>query len=235
LKPHIFVWLFLILPALFLPGQAGGSPEEDPLFVPEKKPLKGIRIDRVDRGSTETIAWIRIRVLLDTPFPETWSVLENIDEWDRFMDLYSKVVRLPSDEMMDRYELTVSPPWPINGASNIVRVMQKPKEHAFDYWVEGGFMQGTFGKISAGKEYGGSWILFENCGSPGHRSPDWLVKMAVYLVVPSVLKDIRQHILEIMEEAEKRPAAPGAGGPGTETSGQVREGPPSSGENAEGP
>jgi len=98
----------------------------------------------------------------------------------------------------------VSPPWPIKGATNIVRVMQKPEEHAFDYWVESGFLQGTYGKISAGPESGGSWVQFENFGSPGQRFPDWLVKMAVYLVAPSVLKEIRQQVLETMKEAEDR-------------------------------
>ncbi len=189
---------FLFDPGGLREGRVSLSPA--PATAQESKPVKGIHVDHVDRDATDRVAWIKIRVLSDTPPAETWNVIQNIQAWDQFMDLYSHVAVLRADGPMEMYEFTVSPPWPMSEAKTYVRVMKRPKDQTLDYWVDQGFMQGTYGKISVGKANGGSWILFENYGSPNHRFPDWVVKIGVYLVTPSVLKDIRNRVLKQMSE-----------------------------------
>jgi len=175
-----------------------------PAAAQEAPRVKGIRVEHVDRDASETAAWIRIRVLSDTPPQETWNVIRNIRQWDRFMDLYEEVEVLDPDGPMERYRLSISPPWPISRAESLVRVMKRPADRAMDYWVEAGLMQGTYGRISVSDADGkASRILFENTGSPDRRFPDWMVKISVYLVVPSVLREIREQILLQMERPEE--------------------------------
>ncbi len=206
LKRLLIAGFFLGLIVSASPPAAMAAPDGETDSAVAKKPLKGIRIDHVDRDASESVAWIRIRVISDTSLPETWSVLENVEQWEEFMDLYSKVERVSMDGPLDRYVFFVSPPWPLPKAQTVVRLMKNQKDHVLDYWIEQGFMAGTYGTVSVGENNGGSRILFENLGPPNQRFPDWMVKMGVYLVVPAVLKEIRERVREIKEEAQDHPA-----------------------------
>jgi len=88
----------------------------------------------------------------------------------------------------------------------VVQLMKNPRDHEIDYWIERGFMAGTRGTISVEDEGSGTRLLFENLGPPNQRFPDWMVKIGVYLVMPSVLKEIRGRVQEIQEEEKNRPA-----------------------------
>jgi len=180
-------------------ARADDTQSQDP--VQEQQLEKGIHIDNIDRDTDGTIAWIKIRVLTDTAIEETWEVIQGLEDWDKAMDLISKVEILGEENEETRYKLFVSPPWPLGDFDSSVRVRKTSQPHLFLYWVEKGFMQGTFGKMSAGEEPGGgSWILFENYGSAAARFPDWMVKIGIHLVVPSVLKDIHERILEVTSQ-----------------------------------
>jgi len=191
-------------------GPGDGHAATEPAPAPEKarEEIEGTRVVEVDRNATDEVAWIRIWVLSDTPPGVTWDVIQNVQQWDRFMDLYSQVSLITTDGTMDVYELNVSPPWPISDAKTVVRVLKQPAERTLSYWVELGFMKGTHGKISVEEAAGGSRILFENLGAPTQRFPDWMVKIGVYLVMPSVLEDLRGQILRQMEEADEGPRVP---------------------------
>lgn len=191
-----------VLPA----GEAGecrAAQEADPPAAKAARPIKGTRVVDVDRDATDEVAWIRVQVLSDTPSGATWNVIQNVEQWDRFMDLYAEVRVLRGEGPVTVYEFTVSPPWPIADAKTVVRILKKPADRTLDYWVEQGFMQGTYGKVSVEKVDGGCRILFENLGSPNQRFPDWMVKIGVYLVMPSVLEDIRKQVLLEMQARER--------------------------------
>ncbi len=187
----------LLLGAPF--GQVENAPPQASPYV--EKPKKGIRINHVDRDADASVAWLKIRVLSDTAIEETWEVVQTLENWDQAMDLISRVETLGEDNGEIRYKLYVSPPWPLGNFDSIVRITRTGKPRMFLYRVEQGFMQGSFGKISAGETPdGGSWIFFENYGAPSARFPDWMVKIGIHLVVPSVLKDIHKRILEVTSQ-----------------------------------
>ena len=182
------------------------SPPQGPETSPRKTTtIRGIRVAHVDRGVSEEFAWIRIHVLVDTPPRYTWEVIQDIAHWNRFTDLFSEPTVLPAEGPMERYRFHVSPPWPFSGGQTFVRVIRKPAGRTLDYWVESGIMAGTYGRIAVSEESGGaSRILFENLGSPEQRFPDWMVRISVYLMVPRILKGLRQRILAHIEEVSRQ-------------------------------
>jgi len=128
--------------------------------------------------------------------------MRDIPQWDRFLSLFSRVVVLAPEGPVERYRFYVTPPWPISGGETTVRVMNRPEDRTLDYRVEAGIMQGTYGRVSVSGANGrGSRILFENLGPPSQRFPDWMVRAAIYLMVPSILKGLRGQILLQMQQA----------------------------------
>ena len=193
----IFMLICLVL--------AGSARAEDRLAngaSPSERPGKGFRIENIDRDANASVAWIKIRVVSDAPVQETWEVVDDIDHWGQAMDLVSNTEILEKKGDVSRYKLFISPPWPMSDFYSIIQVRRTSKPHLFLYWVNEGFMQGSFGKISAGGVPGGSWIFFESFGSPKNRFPDWMVKIGVHLVLPSVLKDLYNRILEKIRDQE---------------------------------
>lgn len=185
--------LFLLI--CFAP--AGFARAEEPLPLgppPSEVAKKGIHIEHIDRDANANVAWIKIRVLSDTPAQETWGVIDDIKHWDLAMNLVSKTESLGKQGNVSQYKLFISPPWPLSDFYSMVKVRRTSKPYLFMYWVTEGFLQGSFGKISVGEVPGGSWIFFENFGSPKNRFPDWMIKIGIHLVLPSVLKDLHKRI-----------------------------------------
>jgi len=154
-----------------------------------------MHITEIDRGTSETVAWMRIRVRSDTPLDETWPVIEDIEGWDQVMELIQRVETLEIESLGGHYLLHFDPPWPIPDFKILVRAHCPPGTNSILWWAKSqGRMAGDFGKISGGKDDGGSWLLFEWFGPPSHRYPDWMVKIGIRFVMPSVLEDIYQHL-----------------------------------------
>jgi hypothetical protein len=202
---------FATLLALTSWAWAGPPPQvrEAQTAQTEQGRRKGIHIDRVDRSGDEKLSWIRILVHSDTPIKETWSILQDVEHWDRITKLFTRIDLLEAGDHENRYKLHVSPPWPLANYYSIMRVRLGREANRFEYWIDEGYMYGTFGAVSGGQDGEGCWLLFENFGSPERRFPDWMTKISVYLAMPSVLKDVRNRALEVAKEhGQRKPKTP---------------------------
>jgi len=201
------LWAMLTA-ALILACPGRGEPAPVSEKAGKKSGREGMQVHSVDRDADSSHAWIRIHVLCDTPAGETWEVIRGIEDWDEVMDLISRVEVLEENPRETRYKLRISPPWPLSDYFSIVRVREAAEGTELDYRVEEGFLFETFGKIAVGEDQAGSWIRFENLGSPQRRFPDWMVRLGIRLVVPSVLKDIRGRIMKNIRVREERRSIP---------------------------
>ena len=203
----------LILCAMAAAVMAGPLPVQGEPVSPSgrarpERARHGIQIDSIDRDADQNSAWLRIQALSDTPVKESWEVMRDIERWDQVMDLISGVEVLGREQAETMYRLSISPPWPLSDYFSIVRVRESEEERTITYRVDQGFLFGTFGTISVGEDPAGSWMRFENLGSPQRRFPDWMLKIGVHLVLPSVLKDLRERILEVVKERKGGRATP---------------------------
>ena len=83
----------LALPLVFLPAwQADGKLNKG--RPSSEMALEGVRIEEVRNERTETLAATRIRVFTDAPPGRTWAVLQDLEEWDRFIKLFTHIAPL---------------------------------------------------------------------------------------------------------------------------------------------
>jgi len=183
------------LPFVFLPAwQAEGKLNKE---RPSKKMvLKGVRIEEVCKKKTESLATTRIQVFTDVPAARTWAVLHHPEEWHRFLKLFSRIAPLETEGTESRYLLSVSPPWPISNFESVIRVEKFPEERRILWKVERAEMTGSQGIISVKEADGGSRIIYESYGPARSAFPDWVTKIGINLVLPSVLQDLYHELLE---------------------------------------
>jgi len=167
-----------------------------------KNPGKGISIQQVDRDTDGKIAWIKIRMLSDTPVKETWVVVGDVDQWARCISLIPRIEPMKSRGADSMYRIYGSPPWPFPDVESVVRVRKSSASCHLSYWIEEGFMEGTYGNISVSREASGCWLIYDNYGPHKIRFPGWMVKIGVYIVLPSILKDLHAQILEVVQAQE---------------------------------
>ncbi len=179
----------------------------------EEKEHRGFRIETIERERGEKISRLRIRVSMDTGVEATWEILRNLEQWDRFLSLFSRVTPLGDRTPPTHYRLSVSPPWPIPDFESVIWVKKLPRQRTILWRVQKGRMRDSYGRISVKEREGGCLIDYESLGPAGHTAPKWMVKLGLYFVVPSLARDFHDRVLE--EEAER--ARPSGQGPSTET------------------
>jgi hypothetical protein len=181
---------FIFLPAWPVEGKLnkGRSSEE--------MALEGVRIEEVRNERTETLVATRIRIFTDAPAGKTWAVLQDMEEWDRFIKLFSHIAPLETEGTETQYLLSVSPPWPIGDFDSVIRVEKLPEERQILWKVEKAKLTGNHGILSVKEADGGSRIIYESYGPAKSAFPDWVMKIGINLVLPSVLKDFYREIRE---------------------------------------
>jgi hypothetical protein len=162
----------------------------------EEAALEGVRIEEVRNERTETLVATRIRIFTDAPPGKTWAVLQDLEEWDRFIKVFSHIAPLETEGTETRYLLSVSPPWPISDFDSVIRVKKLPEEKQIRWRVEREKLIGNHGIISVKEADGGSRIIYESCGPAKTAFPDWVMKIGVNLILPSLLKDFYREIRE---------------------------------------
>jgi hypothetical protein len=158
--------------------------------------LQGVRIEEIYNNRTETLAATRIQVFTDAPAGKTWAVLQDLEEWDRFMKLFSRIAPLETEGTETRYRLSVAPPWPIGDFDSVVWVEKLPEERQILWNVRRAELTVKHGIISVEEAYGGSRIIYESYGTAESAFPDWVMKIGINLILPSILKDLYQEIRE---------------------------------------
>jgi uncharacterized membrane protein len=183
----------LALPFIFLPAwEAEGKLKKGQSS--DKRAHEGVRIEEVTNDRTETHTTMRIRVLTDAPAGKTWTVLQDLERWHRFTKFISRIAPLDTEGTETRYSLSVSPPWPISDFDAVLRVEKRPEERQILWKMGRAEETEKSGIISVQETDGGTRVTSEIHGA---AIPNWVMKIGVNLILPSVLdkvyREIREH------------------------------------------
>jgi len=195
----VLLWL------LSHPEIAGGTEQGTALPRIQAAAAEAYEVLEIERGTTGNIRLLRIRTLVRHPPRETWAVLQDLESWPAFLDLFSRVMPLGTVDDLVRYRFFVSPPWPVADFESVVRFKSMAEQRLLDWNVEEGGLAGTSGKIYLREVMGGSEIVYESYTSAGKSFPAWMVKIGLYLVVPGVLDDLCQRIAEKFPGLKENP------------------------------
>jgi hypothetical protein len=159
-----------------------------------KPPQGGFRVESVEQENTETISWLRIQVAADTGLGETWAVLQNIEEWAEFLDIFSRVTPVEKTETMTRYWFSVSAPWPVPDFDSVVWIATLPDQRVMLWRKHKERMTSSHGKIAVKEIPGGSRVIYE-IHTPAEKAfPPWVVRIGLYLVLPGMARDFYDRI-----------------------------------------
>jgi len=158
------------------------------------KPPEGFRVESVEQVNTETISWLRIQVVADTGPRETWAVLQNVQEWAEFLDIFSRVTPVERTDTMTRYCLSVSAPWPVPDFDSVVWIATLPDLRVMLWRKDKEKLTSSHGKIAVMEIPGGSRVIYE-IHTPARKAfPPWVVRIGLYLVLPGVARDFYDRI-----------------------------------------
>jgi len=158
------------------------------------KPSEGFRVESIEQKRTETISWVRIQVVADTGPRETWAVLQDVQKWAEFMDIFSRVTPVERTDTMTRYWLSVSAPWPVPDFDTLVWIATLPDLRVMLWRKDKDTLTSSHGKIAVTQIPGGSRVIYE-IHSPAKRAfPPWVVRIGLYMVLPGVAQDFYDRI-----------------------------------------
>lgn len=183
-----FARIVLAASLAVLTGRAErGFAEQGP--NPNGEPQPGFRVESIEQKRTEVIAWLRVQVVADTPPQETWDVLQKLQEYPEFLDLFSRVTPVDRTETMTRYRMSVSPPWPIPDFDSKLWIAKLPAHRLMLWRNDKDDLTGSHGKVAVEEIPGGSRVIYE-IHSPAKKAfPPWVVRIGLYLVLPGVAHD----------------------------------------------
>lgn len=172
------------------PESAHGEPSKDP----KGEPLVGFRVEGVEQKRTEVIAWLRVQVVADTQPAETWDVLQKMQEYPEFMNLFSRVTPVERTETMTRYRMSISPPWPIRNFDSVIWVAKLPEQRMMLWRSHKDDLEGSHGKVTVEEIPEGSRVTYELLSPAKKAFPPWVVRIGLYLVLPGVAKEFYERI-----------------------------------------
>lgn len=159
-------------------------------------PPKGFRIERIEQERTDAIAWLRIQVVADTGTEATWAALQNIEEWDQFLRIFSRITPVARTETMTRYRMAVSPPWPVRDFDSIIWMTTLPEQRLILWTSDKDDLESSHGRIEVKEIAGGTRIIYEMHSPAKQAFPPWVVRIGLYLVLPGVAQDFYKMINE---------------------------------------
>ncbi|MGW8322447.1 MAG: hypothetical protein ACWGSD_12930 [Thermodesulfobacteriota bacterium] len=159
-------------------------------------PPKGFRVERIEQKRTEEIAWLRVQVVADTGTEATWAVLQNIEEWDQFLRIFSRITPVARTETMTRYRMSVSPPWPVRDFDSVIWMETLPEERLILWTSDKDDPTSSHGRVEVKEITGGTRVSYEMHSPAKQAFPQWVVRIGLYLVLPGVAKDFYERINE---------------------------------------
>ena len=184
----------LIVVCLFVVSGSTGNGYAEQGKAVGAKPSEGFYVESIEQKRTETISWIRIQVVADTGPRETWAVLQNVQDWAEFLDIFSRVTPVESTDTMTRYWISVSAPWPVPDFDSLVWIATLPDLRVMLWRKDKDKLTRNHGKIAVTEIPGGSRVIYE-IHSPAKRAfPPWVVRIGLYMVLPGVARDFYDRI-----------------------------------------
>jgi hypothetical protein len=159
-------------------------------------PPKGFRVELIEQERTEAIAWLRVQVVTDTGTEATWAALQNIEEWDQFLRIFSRITPVARTETMTRYRMAVSPPWPVSDFDSIIWMATLPEQRLILWRADKDDLASSHGRIEVKEIAGGTRINYEMHSPVKQAFPPWVVRIGLYLVLPGVAQDFYKMINE---------------------------------------
>ena len=185
----------IVLSLITLSGwPASGHPEQE--TIEGDIPRKGFRIELIEQKRTEVISWIRVQVVADTGIEETWAVLRNIEAWDEFLRIFSRITPVARTETMTRYRMAVSPPWPVRDFDSLIWMATLPEQRLIFWRADKDDLARSHGRIEAKEIPGGTRINYEILSPVKETFPPWVVRIGLYLILPGIAKDFYERINE---------------------------------------
>lgn len=166
----------------------------EPQRDPKGEPPGRFRVEGIEQKRTELIAWLRVQVVADTQPAETWDVLQKLQEYPEFLDLFSRVTPVERTETMTRYRMSVSPPWPIRNFDSLIWVTKFPEQRMMLWRSDKDDLEGSHGKVAVEEIPGGSRVIYEILSPAKKAFPPWVVRIGLYLVLPGVAQDFYERI-----------------------------------------
>jgi hypothetical protein len=158
------------------------------------RPSEGFRVESIEQKNTGTISWLRIQVVADTGPRETWAVLQNIQEWAEFLDVFSQARPVERTDTMTRYLLSVSAPWPVPDFDSVVWIATLPDLRVMLWRKDKEKLTSSHGKLAVTEIPSGSRVTYE-IHTPAQKAfPPWVVRIGLYLVLPGVARDFYDRI-----------------------------------------
>ena len=187
--------VLLVLSLLSLSGSIESAYAE-PETPDGETPLEGFRIERIEQKRTDEIAWMRIQVVADRGSEATWAVLQNIEEWSHFLRIFSQITPVERARTMTRYQLYVSPPWPLGDFVSTVWIAKLPDQRLMLWRADRETLTNSHGRVEVKQIAGGTRVIYE-FQSPARKAfPPWVVRIGLYLVLPGIAKDFYDRIDE---------------------------------------
>ncbi len=162
-------------------------------------PPKGFHIERIEQERTEAIAWLRVQVVADTGTEATWAALQNIEAWDQFLRIFSRITPVARTETMTRYRMAVSPPWPVRDFDSIIWMATLPEQRLILWMSDKDDLASSHGRIEVKEIPGGTRTIYEMHSPVKQAFPPWVVRIGLYLVLPGVAQDFYKMINEQAE------------------------------------
>ena len=185
----------IVLSLIALSGwPASGYPEQE--TAEGGIPPKGFHVERIEQKRTEVIAWLRIQVVANTDTEATWAALENIEEWDQFLRIFSRITPVARTETMTRYRMAVSPPWPVRDFDSLIWMAPLPEQRLMFWRADKDDLARSHGRIEVKEIPGGTRISYEIHSPVKEAFPPWVVRIGLYLVLPGIAKDFYERINE---------------------------------------
>jgi hypothetical protein len=156
----------------------------------------GFRIESIEQERTEATSWLRIQVVADTGPRETWAVLQNVEEWAEFLDIFSQVKPVERTDTMTRYWLSVSAPWPVPDFDSVVWIATLPDSRLMLWRKHKERLTSSHGKIAVEAIPGGSRVIYEIHTPARTAFPPWVVRIGLYVVLPGLARDFYDRIQE---------------------------------------
>ena len=188
---------FVVLSLLALSGWPAIGHSEQEKTAEGGIPPKGLpHRKRIEQERTEAIAWLRVQVVADTGTEATWAALQNIEEWDQFLRIFSRITPVARTETMTRYRMAVSPPWPVRDFDSVIWMATLPEQRLILWTSDKDDLASSHGRIEVKEIAGGTRVSYEMHSPVKQAFPPWVVRIGLYLVLPGVAQDFYKMINE---------------------------------------
>jgi len=192
-RKHFYPLLVLSLLALSGWPVSGHSEQET---AEGGIPRKGFGVEHIEQKRTEAISWIRVQVAADTGTEETWAVLQNIEAWNEFLRIFSRITPVARTETMTRYRMAASPPWPIRDFDSLIWMATLPEQRLILWRADKDDLARSHGRIEVKEITGGTRVNYEIHSPTQSAFPPWIVQIGLRLVLPGIARDFYERISE---------------------------------------